>query len=78
VKKKSESEIRRRLALRIRALRKIRGFTQSVLAEKSGLPRGYVGDMEGARRNPSLRNLLRVANALGVDLVDLFSDNDPV
>lgn len=74
MKQQSEEEILARLAACVTMWRKRRGFTQKTLAEKAGLPRGYVGDIEGARRNPSLRTLLRVANALGVPIAELFSD----
>jgi hypothetical protein len=34
--------------------------------------RTYLGGIETARRNPSLRNLIRLARALGVAVRDLF------
>lgn len=69
----SELEIRRHLAARLNELRRERGWTQQLLAGRSNLPRSYIADMEGARRNPSLRSLLRVANALGVPVHVLLS-----
>ncbi len=72
----SEIEIRHHLAARVSSLRREKGWTQQLLAGRSKLPRSYIADMEGARRNPSLRSLLRVANALGVPLHVLFSGGD--
>jgi transcriptional regulator with XRE-family HTH domain len=72
LKPPSESEIRKTLAAAIAAGRRAHHWTQAALAEKCGLPRSYVADLEGGRRNPSLRNLIRIANALRVPLSDLF------
>jgi transcriptional regulator with XRE-family HTH domain len=36
--------------------------------------RTYLGGIEVARRNPSLRNLIRIAQALDVPLAVLFDD----
>jgi transcriptional regulator with XRE-family HTH domain len=68
----SELEARLRVAERVAELRSAKKWTQKTLAERSKLPRTYIADLEGARRNPSLRTLVRVANALGVPLHDLF------
>jgi transcriptional regulator with XRE-family HTH domain len=74
VKPQSEIEIRRRLAERVATARKRKGWTQQVLAERCDLPRSYIADVEGERRNPSLRTLLRVSNALGIPIHELFLD----
>jgi XRE family transcriptional regulator, regulator of sulfur utilization len=70
----TETEIRRRLAKRVSALRREKKWTQQLLADRAGLPRSYVADLEGARRNPSLHTLVRLANALGAPLACFFSD----
>ena len=72
VKPQSEEEMRLRLAAHILQCRKKRSWTQQLLAERSQLPRSYIADLEGARRNPSLRSLLRLAGALGLSLHELF------
>ena len=74
VKLQSEVEVRDRLAARVLAARKRKRWTQQVLAERCQMPRSYVADIEGARRNPSLRTLLRVSNALGIALCELFAE----
>lgn len=61
--------------MRIRKLRAEKGWSQERLAEQAGMHRTYLGGIEIAKRNPSLRNLIRLARALGVPLTTLFSDN---
>ena len=69
---KSEDKIVRELAVRIRQLRQQRGWSQERLAEEAGIHRTYLGGIETARRNPSLRNLIRIAQALDVTVGALF------
>ncbi len=71
---RAEDKIVRDLALRIRALRLAKGWSQERLAEEAGMHRTYLGGIEVARRNPSLRNLIPIARALGVTLDQLFAD----
>ena len=60
------------LGRRMRALRDDRGWTQEELADAAELDRAYVAGMEVGLRNPSLRNLAKVARALRVPLASLF------
>ena len=73
MKAQSENEIRQRLAAVIIRHRKALAWTQQALADRCELPRTYIADIEGRRRNPSLRNLLRISNALGIALENLFT-----
>ena len=72
MKKQSETEIRRSLASSIAIERRKRNWTQQELASRSGVPRSYIADLEGARRNPSIATLVRIANGLGVQFNELF------
>lgn len=74
MKFESEDLIRRRLAAHIQSGRKRNAWTQQMLADRSQLPRSYIADLEGARRNPSLRSLLRVSTALGVAIHELLRE----
>ncbi len=57
---------------RIRRLREAKDWTQEQLAEAAELDRAYVAGVEVGLRNPSLRNLAKIANALTVSLRRLF------
>lgn len=61
----------------IRSYRKQRGMSQEDLAEKSGLSRNYISDIERGVRNPSLLALIGIAKALRMPLRDLLADIEP-
>jgi transcriptional regulator with XRE-family HTH domain len=62
-----------KLGLRISTLRKKRGCTQTVFAEKVGLDRSFLADVERGKRNISVLNLQIIAQDLNVSLSQLFS-----
>jgi transcriptional regulator with XRE-family HTH domain len=62
-----------RLGDRIRRLRKKRGWTQVVMAEKVGIDRSFLADVERGKRNVSILNLESMAHGLKVSLSQLFS-----
>ncbi len=64
----------KRFGNRVRLLRQRRGLSQEALAAKAGIHRTYMGGVERGERNISLRNILRVAAALGVHPRELFDD----
>lgn len=47
------------------------GISQEELAERSGLHRTYISDIERGARNPTLRTLSRLAVALGMSASQL-------
>ncbi|MDF2926328.1 MAG: Xre family transcriptional regulator [Paenibacillaceae bacterium] len=63
---------RQALAYRIRAFRKLKGLTQSELAEKLGVSIAIVGTIERGTRNVDLRMLGRISEALGVAQEELI------
>jgi transcriptional regulator with XRE-family HTH domain len=70
-----EDRVIRDFAIRIRELRTERGLSQEKLAEEAGIHRTYLGGIELGLRNPSLRNIGRIAQALSVQVSDLFQKN---
>jgi len=62
-----------RLGDRIRTLRKKRGWTQVVMAERVGIDRSFLAEVESGTRNISILNLRLIAQGLEVSLSRLFS-----
>lgn len=54
------------LGQNVRRLRVERGLSQEELAFRAGMKRSYLSDMERGTRNPSVRALGRVAEALEI------------
>lgn len=54
-------------------LRKKRGLSQTELARRTGIPRSYVSRMENDHLTPGPRIVSRLADAVGVAIVDLLS-----
>lgn len=55
------------LGNRIREYRKERGFSQEILAEKSGVSTNTISRIEGGQMAMSVGILLKIVKALGVD-----------
>lgn len=52
-------------------LRREKGLTQEEVSAKSGLSQQYISDLERGRRNPTVITLYELAEAIGVNHVDL-------
>jgi transcriptional regulator with XRE-family HTH domain len=70
-----ESSIAVALGKRVKRLREGKRWSQEQLAAETGLHRSYIAGIESGKRNPSLRNIVRLAMALEVSLVILFQGN---
>jgi transcriptional regulator with XRE-family HTH domain len=71
----------RLLGENVREARKRRHMSQEVLALDADMKRSYLSELERGKRNPSVRALGRLAEALGIDPSDLLrqktdSDHD--
>jgi XRE family aerobic/anaerobic benzoate catabolism transcriptional regulator len=65
-----------RLGERVRAARRGHGRTVAQLAKDAGLSRRFLTDVELGKANVSLQGLLRIANALGLELAPLLAAGD--
>ncbi|MNE34135.1 HTH-type transcriptional regulator SinR [compost metagenome] len=59
------------MAKRIRAFRKLKGFTQQELAEQSGVSLAILGAIERGNRRVEDQILNKIADVLGVTLTEL-------
>lgn len=66
-------EITGAVAEHVRALRTTRGWSLDELAGRSGVSKGMVVQIEGARTNPSVGTLCRLADAFGVTIAELLT-----
>lgn len=71
-KTNNEEEILKQFGEWLRTIRKKSGLSQEDLAEKAGFSRSYYTEIETGKRNISLLNLHRLAEALGVTPADLL------
>ncbi|MGW8957501.1 helix-turn-helix domain-containing protein [Paenibacillus sp. NPDC055715] len=67
------SEILELVGTRIRDIRKSKGLSQEALAEKAGFNSSYIGFIERAERNISLKNLEKIAKSLNVSVYQLLT-----
>jgi transcriptional regulator with XRE-family HTH domain len=65
-------DVRQRLAVNMKRLRKERGWSQEVLADEAGLDRTYISGIERKVKNPTVTVVERVAGALDCKLGDLL------
>lgn len=72
----SEEDIAASLAATIRRLRTARSWTLDELATRSGLSPRRLIQIEQGQANPSISTLLRLANALEVNLTELLGDTE--
>jgi len=56
-------------------LRKAKGLTQEQLAERSGLSKRMIAHYETNISNPPVNNLLAVAEALGVSILEIIGES---
>jgi transcriptional regulator with XRE-family HTH domain len=66
--------IKEKIGIRIRQLRQEQNISQEVFADVCELDRTYISSIEKGRRNVSIVNLEKIANALNISLSILFND----
>ncbi|WP_339285718.1 helix-turn-helix domain-containing protein [Paenibacillus sp. FSL R5-0486] len=68
-----DREILNLVGARIKVLRKEKGLSQEALGEKGGFHFTYIGQVERGEKNISLVNLGKIAEALEVNVSQLFA-----
>ncbi len=64
------------LGLNVRRRREARELTQEKLAEKAGLDPTYISGIERGLRNPGIKNVAKLAKALGFSTAELLKGVD--
>ena len=63
---------------RLKKIRKEQGLSLRALAEKSGISKSTLNDIENGKSNPTTETLAKIAKALNIKMSDLFrTENDP-
>ena len=70
--------VRARLGATLKQLRQRRRATQDQIAERAGLSSKSVGEIERGEGNPELDSIVRLADALEVEVADLFTPDTAV
>ncbi len=65
-----------KLGLNVRKNREAREFTQEKLAERAGLDSTYISGIERGLRNPGIKNVAKLAKALGLTTAELCQGVD--
>ena len=67
-------EILNRFGYAVRRIRQDRHISQEQLADRCGLHRTYISDVELGKRNVSLENIEKMALAFGMTMAELFTE----
>ena len=70
------STLREKFAERLQEIRKQKGISQQQLSRQAGFDRTYVGKIEREGKSPSLDAIEKIAEELGVEVVELFDFKD--
>ncbi len=66
-------DIRIKIGLRIRELRKAKGLSQEQLALLAEIDRTYMASVENGKRNVAIVNIEKIIKALDISFKDFFS-----
>jgi transcriptional regulator with XRE-family HTH domain len=66
-------DVQHRIAANLKALRKAQGLSQEELADRAGMDRTYVSQIERAVKNVTMVKLDQLAKGLGVPLAELVA-----
>jgi transcriptional regulator with XRE-family HTH domain len=66
-------EISQMTRLKIGCQRRSLGLSRAALAEMTGFSQGYLAEIEDGRIEPSIRDVFKIAKALGVEMISLVT-----
>lgn len=64
-------DVGRRVGANIKRLRREQGISQEELADRAGMHRTFISQIERAVKNPTIQTLDKIAQALGVPLTEI-------
>ena len=65
-------DVNKQLGMRIKYLRSLKKWSQEDLALEAGINKNYLSDLERGSRNPTVKVMEKIANALGITISELF------
>lgn len=74
--KRTQQDIKIRFGAAVKIRRYEIGISQEALAERAGLHRTYVADIERGARNLAIENIEKLAMALEISISDFFANYD--
>lgn len=69
--------IKEQFGQRLRQYRKAKGYSQETFAPVCGMHRTYIAGIESGKRNISIENVYRLAEALNISVSELFDFTRP-
>ena len=67
-------DVGRRVGANIKRLRDEQGISQEELADRAGVHRTFISQIERAVKNPTIQSLDKVAKGLGVPLTEIVAE----
>lgn len=71
------ADLKEILAQNIKAARERLDYSQAKLAELAGVSVAFIGEIEIGRKSPSLENVGNIAEALNMQVFQLFLEEEP-
>lgn len=68
-----DMNVRRLIGSRIKHLRKSKRLSQEELSEKVGMSSKYLSSIELGKENPTLDTFMKLAQALNIEIFELFN-----
>ncbi len=70
----AKQDVLKSFGRQIREIRTLKRLSQEDLARLAKIDRTYIGGIERGERNVGIKNVWRIADALGVPAADLFRE----